>query len=50
MVRVVVKVDLAGWTVVFTSEPMPRHIGDLLMLELSRSPKVKVLSARLVAD
>lgn len=50
MVRIVLRVDLAGWTIELTSEPLPEHIGQLLMLELTRAPEVKVLSARIVRE
>lgn len=47
MVRVVIKVDLADWVVEFVSEPMSEVIAHLLLIELSRQPEVRVLSARL---
>ena len=48
MVRIVLRVDLGGWTVEFVSELIARQIADVLMLELTRSPSLRVVSARLV--
>lgn len=48
VVRIVLVVNIAGWEVQLVTEPMPRFMGDVLMVELTRDPTLEIKKARIV--
>ena len=46
MVRLYLIVDLGGWEVEFTSEPMSENVAEILLMEMTRDPSIRVLRSR----
>ena len=45
MVVLVLTVNVGGWDVELVSEPMSEAVADLLLIELSRDPSLRILKA-----